>query len=148
MILLTTLAETTSRKSLWQAVEGYMTRWRVEDAIRFVKQSYNLEDIRVLKYRRLKNMVALLLAVIYFNCTWLAGRLRYDILTNNITNAAKRIYGWLSLSITLLPTASGDYLRAMENGTATSRQTPNLTRSDWFLINDRIFLGKSTRCTC
>ncbi|MGI6088173.1 MAG: hypothetical protein ACOYCD_09595 [Kiritimatiellia bacterium] len=46
-----------------------------------------------MKYRRLKNMVALLLAVIYFNCTWLAGRLRYDILTNNITNAAKRIYG-------------------------------------------------------
>lgn len=62
-------------QSLWQAVEGYLTRWRVEDAIRFVKQSYNLEDIRVLKYRRLKNMVALLLAVIYFNGVWLAGRL-------------------------------------------------------------------------
>lgn len=38
-----------------------------EDAIRFVKQSYNLENIRVLRYRRLKNMVALPLAVIYFN---------------------------------------------------------------------------------
>jgi len=93
MLLLTTLAETTSRKSLWQVVEGYLTRWRVEDAIRFVKQSYNLEDIRVLTYRRLKNMVALLLAVIYFNCVWLAGRLRCEILTTNITHAAKRIYG-------------------------------------------------------
>ena len=93
MLLLTTLAETTSRKSLWQVVEGYLTRWRVEDAIRFVKQSYNLEDVRVLTYRRLKNMVALLLAVIYFNCVWLAGRLRCEILTTNITHAAKRIYG-------------------------------------------------------
>ena len=93
MLLLTTLAETASRKALWQVVEGYLTRWRVEDAIRFVKQSYNLEDIRVLKYRRLKNMVALLLAVIYFNCVWLAGRLRCEILTDNITHAAKRIYG-------------------------------------------------------
>jgi hypothetical protein len=93
MILLTTLAETASRKALWQVVEGYLTRWRVEDAIRFVKQSYNLEDIRVLKYRRLKNMVALLLAVIYFNCVWLAGRLRCEILASNITHAAKRIYG-------------------------------------------------------
>lgn len=93
MILLTTRAETASRKALWQVVEGYLTRWRVEDAIRFVKQSYNLEDIRVLKYRRLKNMVALLLAVIYFNCVWLAGRLRCEILTANITHAAKRIYG-------------------------------------------------------
>ena len=93
MLLLTTLAATDSRKALWQVVEGYLTRWRVEDAIRFVKQSYNLEDIRVLKCRRLKNMVALLLAVIYFNCVWLAGRLRCEILTANITHAAKRIYG-------------------------------------------------------
>ena len=67
--------------------------WRVEDAIRFVKQSYNLEDIRLLRYRRLKNMVALLLAVIYFNCAWLGGRLRCEILAGNITHAAKRIYG-------------------------------------------------------
>lgn len=76
MILLTTLAETPSRKDLWQVAEGYLTRWRVEDALRFVKQSYNLEDIRILKFRRLKNMVALLPAVIYFNCAWLGGRLR------------------------------------------------------------------------
>lgn len=93
MILLTTLAETSLRKALWQVVEGYLTRWRVEDAIRFVKQSYNLEDIRVLRYRRLKNMVALLLAVIYFNCAWLGERLRCEILASNITHAAKRIYG-------------------------------------------------------
>lgn len=92
-LLLTTRAKTTSRKALWQVVEGYLTRWRVEDAIRFVKQSYNIEDIRVLKYQRLKNMIALLLAVIYFNCVWLAGRLRCEILASNITHAAKRIYG-------------------------------------------------------
>jgi hypothetical protein len=73
----TALAEDlASRKALGQVVEGYLTRGRVEDAIRFVKQSYHLEGIRVLKYRRLKNRVALRLAVIYFNCVWLAGRLR------------------------------------------------------------------------
>jgi len=93
MMLLTTLAQTSSRASLWQVVEGYLTRWRVEDALRFVKQSYNLEDIRVLRYQRLKNMLALLLAVIYFNCAWLAGRLRCAILAGHITHAAKRIYG-------------------------------------------------------
>ena len=38
-------------------------------------------------------MPALLLAVVYFNCVWLAGRVRCDILTSNITHAAKRIYG-------------------------------------------------------
>jgi len=38
-------------------------------------------------------MVALLRAVIYFNFVWLAGRLWCEILTANITHAAKRIYG-------------------------------------------------------
>jgi hypothetical protein len=93
MMLLTTLAQTDSRTALWQVVEGYLTRWRVEDALRFIKQSYNLEDIRVMRYQRLKNMLALLLAVVYFTCVWLAGRLRCEILTSNITHAAKRIYG-------------------------------------------------------
>ena len=93
MMLLTTLARTDSRKSLWQVVEGYLTRWRVEDALRFIKQSYHLEDIRVMRYARLKNLLSLLLAVVYFGCVWLAGRLRCEILTGNITHAAKRIYG-------------------------------------------------------
>jgi len=37
-----------NRKALWWAVEAYLTRWRVEDTIRFIKQSYHLEDVRVL----------------------------------------------------------------------------------------------------
>lgn len=46
------------RAQLSRAKSGAL--WRVEDAIHFIKQCYyNLEDIRVLKYRRLKNMVAL-----------------------------------------------------------------------------------------
>ena len=93
MMLLTTLALTDSRKSLWQVVEGYLTRWRIEDALRYIKQCYHLEDLRVLTYQRLKNMVAILLAAVYFASTWLASRQRLEILTTHITHAAKRIYG-------------------------------------------------------
>ena len=45
-----------------------------------------------MRYRHLKNMPAPLLAVVCFNCVWLAGWLRCEILTANITHAAKRIY--------------------------------------------------------
>jgi hypothetical protein len=38
----------------------------VEDTIRFIKQSYNVEDIRVLAYQRLKNMAALVSAAAFF----------------------------------------------------------------------------------
>ena len=37
-------------------MSAYLSRWRIEEAIRFVKQSYDFEDIRVLSYARLRNM--------------------------------------------------------------------------------------------
>ena len=46
-------------EGLWWAAQIYWTRWKIEETFRFLKQSYNLEDIRVLKYRRLKNLVVL-----------------------------------------------------------------------------------------
>ena len=93
MMLLTTLAGTDSRQSLWQVVEGYLSRWRVEDAIRYVKQSYHLEDIRLLDYTRLKNMMAILLAAVYFASVWLGESLRRQILVRNITHVSKRLFG-------------------------------------------------------
>ncbi|MCZ2074585.1 MAG: hypothetical protein LC130_06235, partial [Bryobacterales bacterium] len=43
-------------QTLWWMVQIYLTRWKIEETFRFVKQSYNLEDIRVMKYQRLKNL--------------------------------------------------------------------------------------------
>src|SRR6266568_2883779 len=46
-------------QSLWWIVQIYLTRWKIEETFRFIKQSYNLEDIRVMKYHRLQNLVIL-----------------------------------------------------------------------------------------
>jgi hypothetical protein len=40
-------------------VQICLTPWRIEETFRFVKQSYNLEDVRVIEYQRLKNLVIL-----------------------------------------------------------------------------------------
>ncbi len=93
MLLLTSVAGTDSRQSLWQIVEGYMTRWRVEDAIRFIKQSYRLEDIRLLDYTRLKNMMAVVLAAVFFASSWLGESVRRGILVRNVTRVSKRLFG-------------------------------------------------------
>ncbi len=66
MILLTSLKVNPSQKDIWFIVEAYIKRWSVEETIRFIKQTYDLENIRVLKYARLQNIMALLLAVFYF----------------------------------------------------------------------------------
>ena len=80
-------------ESLWRTVETYLTRWKIEETHRFVKQSYNLEDIRVLKYRRLKNLVVLVTAAAYFAATFLGQQMKLRILTDKLLVILQRFFG-------------------------------------------------------
>ena len=93
VMLLTNLPLLPSRKSLWFVVEGYLSRWLVEESIRFIKQSYRLEDIRVLSYERLRNLTALVLAAAYFAAVWLGQSVRLSVLTCRVTRTARRFFG-------------------------------------------------------
>jgi len=93
MMLLTNLSLRKNRKILWWVVSAYLTRWRIEEAIRFIKQSYDLEDIRVLTYERLRNMVVLVNAVAFFTAVVLGTRIKLEILATHLLKAAKRIFG-------------------------------------------------------
>ena len=93
LMLLTNVEVKPSRKSLWSIVQGYLARWMVEETIRFIKQSYHLEDIRVLDYDRLKNLVAITLASAYFAAVWLGEKLRLAVLCRRVTKRAKRFFG-------------------------------------------------------
>lgn len=93
LMLLTTEPMRRRRDRLWWAVQAYLTRWRVEDTIRFIKQSYRLEDVRVMTYQRLRNMAALVLAGAYFTAVYLGSRAKMTILALNVLKAAKRIFG-------------------------------------------------------
>jgi hypothetical protein len=93
LMLLTTLDIGRSKKRLWSVVEAHLARWRVEETIRFIKQSYALEDIRLLSYERLRTMAALVMAAAYFACVFLGRRAKLKILVHNIYRAARRIYG-------------------------------------------------------
>ncbi len=93
LMLLTSLPVKRSRKSVWHVVAAYFSRWRVEETIRFLKQSYQLEDIRVLTYARLQNMMALLMAVVYFTSAYLGLKLRLGVLMRHVLRAARRVFG-------------------------------------------------------
>ena len=92
MMLLTTLAKDTSREALWQVVEGYITRWRVEDTIRHVKQSYALEDMRLFRYAKLKSMAAIVLATIYFSMAWIGNSEKHEVIARSIARMSFRIH--------------------------------------------------------
>jgi hypothetical protein len=93
MMLLTTLDIGNRQEDIWFVVQAYLKRWSVEDTIRFIKQTYDLENIRVLKYARLQNMMALLLAVFYFAAVVLDQNQKLMIMTGHILKCAKRVFG-------------------------------------------------------
>ena len=93
MMLLTSVQVKRTRSRLWFIVSAYLSRWLVEETIRFIKQSYHLEDIRVLDYERLKNLVALVLAAAYFSAVWLGESLKLTVLATRVAQVAKRFFG-------------------------------------------------------
>jgi hypothetical protein len=75
-----------------RVLEIYLTRWKCEESYRFIKQAYNLEDIRVLSYTALRNMVVLVQAVFYFISVELGKKLKLSILLKKIVEKAKRFF--------------------------------------------------------
>ena len=93
MMLLTSLQIGAGEKDLWFIIQAYMKRWSIEETIRFIKQTYDLENIRVLRYTRLQNMMALLLAVFYFVSVILDQTQKLTVMAGHILKNAKRVFG-------------------------------------------------------
>jgi hypothetical protein len=80
-------------QSLWWIVQIYLTRWKIEETFSFIKQSYNLEDSRVMKYQRLKNLVILVTTVAYFVATFLGQQMKLRILCQKSMIISQRFFG-------------------------------------------------------
>ena len=93
LMLLTTEKLTSSHKSLWRIVRTYLKRWAIEDTIRYIKTCYDLENVRVLNYKGLQNLMPLVLAVIYFAACVLDHDSRLRVMAGYVEKAAKRLFG-------------------------------------------------------
>ena len=91
MMLLTSLPVDGSFTSQWRIVGAYLSRWRVEETIRFVKQAYGLENIRVMSYARIRNMASLVLAAAYFATVWIGRHARREVLAEHIKRLGRRL---------------------------------------------------------
>lgn len=70
-----------------------LTRWKIEETFRFLKQNYNLEEVRVLSYDRLQNLVARVAAVAYFAATFLGQKLKLRRLAEKRLIISLRFFG-------------------------------------------------------
>ena len=90
LMLLTNLE--VDRTGAIRILEIYITRWKCEESYRFIKQAYNLEDVRVLSYTALRNMMVLVQAVFYFVSMELGKKLKLNILLKGIYQKARRFF--------------------------------------------------------
>lgn len=90
IMLLTKLAS--GGELLLQRAGNYLCRWRCEEEIRFLKQGFELEDVRVLKYVRLQNIMVFAVIAIGFlsRVGYVVTRLRY--LCAKVLQKSKRIF--------------------------------------------------------
>jgi hypothetical protein len=93
MLLLTNVEVKRSRSSVYFIVHAYLKRWHVEETIRCMKQTYDLENIRLLKYRSLQNMIVLVLCAMYFAAVHLGDSIRLGVLAHHALKEAKRLFG-------------------------------------------------------
>ena len=93
MLLLTDVKVKRSRRSVYFIVGAYLKRWHVEETIRCIKQTYDLENIRLLKYRSLQNMMVLVLCAMYFAAVHLGDSVRLGVLAHHALKEAKRLFG-------------------------------------------------------
>jgi len=94
MMLLTSCPiRTKIKETIWRIIEIYLTRWKCDESFRYIKQCYNLEDIRVRSYISIRNTVVLILAVSYFAAVYLGDNLRLKVLIERVYLVSKRFFG-------------------------------------------------------
>ena len=93
MLLTSCRVEPKRKESIWRMVECYLARWKCDESYRYIKQCYNLEDVRVRSYLSIRNMVVLVLAVSYFASVYLGQSLKLKMLVERIFIVSKRFFG-------------------------------------------------------
>jgi len=80
-------------KLLWRMLRAYFRRWAIEDTIRYIKTCYELEDVRVLNYKGLQNLMPLVLAATFFAAVVLDTEAKLRVMAGYVEKAAKRLFG-------------------------------------------------------
>ena len=68
-------------------------RWRIEETIRFIKESYQEEHVRMMTCERLHSMAGVVLAVFFLVAISSGQHVGLEILAHHVVREAKRISG-------------------------------------------------------
>jgi len=91
LMLLTNL-KVENAEDTFTIMEIYLTRWKCEESFRFIKQAYQLGDVRLLKYEGLRNTVCLIMIVFFFISVVLGAASKLRILLKKVYEKSKRLF--------------------------------------------------------
>jgi len=92
ILLLTNLPLSPDRVHAVWVAEVYLRRWKCEEAYRFLKTTYNLEDVRVRSYVALRNTFAFVHATLYFVSVVIGAKAKLNLIFKEVREKAKRFY--------------------------------------------------------
>ncbi len=93
MVLITNLdISTFDADETFSILKNYLTRWKCDETYRYIKQAYNLEDVRVRSLIAIKNTVALVMAVAYFAIIYMGESLKLKVMKEKLFIFAKRFF--------------------------------------------------------
>jgi hypothetical protein len=94
MVLFTNLeVNSHESKAIYKVVEIYLTGWKCEECYRYIKQSYNLEDVKVRNYIAIRNITVIVNAIAYFTCRYLGHSAKLKIMVQKIFILSKIFFG-------------------------------------------------------
>ncbi len=94
MILLTNKEpDSKEPKDVYKIVETYLTRWKCDECYRYIKQAYNLEDVRVRSYNGIRNLTAIVHAIAYFTSIYMGMNLKLKLMVQKVFILSKRFFG-------------------------------------------------------
>lgn len=94
MILLTNKEpDSKEPRDVYKLVEIYLTRWKCDECYRYIKQAYNLEDLRVRSYNGIRNLTAIVHAIAYFTSIYMGMNLKLKLMVQKIFILSKRFFG-------------------------------------------------------
>ena len=80
-------------ETVWKIIEIYLTRRKCEEFFRYIKQSYNLEYVRVRSYIGIRNIVVIVLAIAYFTTICIGKNLKLKRIFEKTFFMSKRCFG-------------------------------------------------------
>lgn len=91
-LYLLTNVQNLSKEAVIEVFKAYIGRWQVEEYIRFVKQQFNMEGLKVISLGRIKNIIRLIFMSVVVLTQFGDFRHKYSKLRSTLINKAKRTY--------------------------------------------------------